>query len=296
MRAILGIALLAGAALVGRPAAAQPAWQSYTNAVDGDRGAVTCPVNDAQTGHFYCLALDCAEGGEIGFKLMIAGGGALPEKTTARISVDGRVAGTLSLAQTAAVNHHEYSAPFDPAAHPSLVAAMKVGRRGAITLDPGGLAARQEFSLSGAAQAIDAAMRTCRMPQAAVPPDNPVARARAEVRGECGANTSFGAGFARRADLDGDGRRDILLDYGAVSCGAMASFYCGNGGCQRTIFRARADGGFDKVFDDVAYSITPERVLRMETHGSMCGRVGAEGCVLYYTWRNGRLERLDRQP
>src|SRR4029077_17522831 len=56
-------------------------------------------------------------------------------------------------------------------------------------------------------------------------------------------------GFIIEGDVNGDGGKDYVLDYGAFKCGRQL-FFCGTAGCLTQVFASLSDGGHVKVLDE----------------------------------------------
>ena len=121
----------------------------------------------------------------------------------------------------------------------------------------------------------------------------PVKAAIEESRKSCvdGEEFSTDRAFIVRRDINGDGVKDFLLDYGHARCGEFASVFCGTGGCNTQVF-ASAHGEYVKVLDHHVLKVRFERAkgrpaMIQLLHGSHCGRVGADSCRSITYW-NGR--------
>lgn len=101
---------------------------------------------------------------------------------------------------------------------------------------------------------------------------------------------SFLPGFDTRAEFNGDGRRDLLLDNRELSCDSRttASVFCGTGGCDIAVFIA-GRSGFVKAFKGsaIAATIVPDKGgdrLSLSLHGTHCDLSGAEQCLRLLAW------------
>lgn len=65
----------------------------------------------------------------------------------------------------------------------------------------------------------------------------------------CETSTGYDRDFVVRADVDGDGRADVVLDYSKVLCGGRPEPYCEGGRCLLVVYRS-VGGGWKKVFED----------------------------------------------
>ncbi len=302
----LAATLIGGTSL---PATADEAWVVYNDTTRQRIAAAACPFED-DAGHFYCVALDCAPGGPLEITVMIAGGGPSTDAFPGIFAVDGRSFAAFSFQRTAQDDYLEFRGAYDPARHGGLIAALQSGSLGLLILDPAGEKLGQTILLGGAGPAIDTALQGCapqvtaelanstppRVAQPAAALPAPVARAQAEILADCGQGTQFGPEFVQQHDFDGDGILDVLMRYEAVQCAAIASMYCGSGGCGHRLHRGLPGGAFDDGVYFTAYSATVTENppgLALETHGSTCGLTGAAGpCVQRLIWQNGSLTTL----
>jgi hypothetical protein len=109
-----------------------------------------------------------------------------------------------------------------------------------------------------------------------------------DARKECiaadGKEITLPKTFLRKADLNGDGRADYIVDFSDVVCDAAQSLYCGTGGCNLEIFVAQSDGALKSIFSGRAlnYKIQPgagTKRIRFQLHGSYCGKSGGTLCT-----------------
>ena len=100
-------------------------------------------------------------------------------------------------------------------------------------------------------------------------------------------------GFIIEGDVNGDGVKDYVLDYGAFRCGRQL-FFCGTAGCLTQVFASLSDGGHVKVLDENVRSIK-FRMLKgrpamiLDLHGTACGKVGAAPCSATLFWNGERF-------
>lgn len=64
----------------------------------------------------------------------------------------------------------------------------------------------------------------------------------------CKTSTGYGMRFVTLRDVDGDGRKDVVLDYSDASCGGQPEPYCDGSGCLLKVYLG-SGGGFRKVFE-----------------------------------------------
>lgn len=64
----------------------------------------------------------------------------------------------------------------------------------------------------------------------------------------CKTSTGYGQRFVVQRDIDGDGRRDVVLDYAEALCGGDHEPYCDGNGCLLKVYLG-SGGGHRKVFE-----------------------------------------------
>ena len=97
------------------------------------------------------------------------------------------------------------------------------------------------------------------------------------------------SGFLTEKDVNGDGVKDYVLDYGQFGCGDSLSLYCGSAGCLTQVYASLSEGDYVKVLDENVRGIKFDTVKRravmvIELHGSGCGRAGAAACNVKLYW------------
>ncbi len=65
----------------------------------------------------------------------------------------------------------------------------------------------------------------------------------------CKTSTGYDKNFVLLRDIDGDGRKDVILDYSEALCGGQPAPYCDDQGCLLKVYRGSRSGGYEKVFD-----------------------------------------------
>jgi hypothetical protein len=100
------------------------------------------------------------------------------------------------------------------------------------------------------------------------------------------------SGFLTEKDINGDGVKDYILNYGEFGCGDSSSLFCGTGGCLTQVYASLPQGGHVKVLDEnvrgLKFAIIKRRwAMVIDLHGSGCGRAGPAPCSLTLFW-NGR--------
>jgi hypothetical protein len=69
----------------------------------------------------------------------------------------------------------------------------------------------------------------------------------------CKTSTGYGMRFVVLRDVDGDGRKDVVLDYSDAQCGGQPEPYCDGSGCLLKVYLA-SSGGYRKAFEGRAKS------------------------------------------
>ena len=73
----------------------------------------------------------------------------------------------------------------------------------------------------------------------------------------CKTSTGYGQRFVTLRDVDGDGRKDVVLDYAEALCGGQREPYCDGSGCLLKVYLG-AGGSYRKAFEGRARSWTVE--------------------------------------
>ena len=113
---------------------------------------------------------------------------------------------------------------------------------------------------------------------------------------ECGEEVKLKPAFITEKDVNGDGVKDYVLDYGEFACGDFASFFCGTGGCLTQVFASLPGGGYVKALDQNVRQIKFGKVrgrpaIVLDLHGSACGKVGAAACPRTLVWSGKTFAR-----
>ncbi len=281
------IAFLGFFTLCSTSASAQPVWQSY-NTSEVRQGAAICPVNDAQTGNFFCFALSCPQEGPREWSITYAGGAAPGGDVTARLTINGSSAPPLLMTETSRSDYVELRAPWD-ADRDSLMADQLAGGGVAqLSLAAPNWEASYVLPLDTAQGPLGEVFRICPVP-GPPPIADPAGLAQAEAAQFCQQNggvLQVGDGFLSEPDLNGDGRKDLVLDWGAFACtGNSVSAYCGSAGCVHGLYIALKDGGYKELFEFNVHGYDAEvmPVITLYLHGGACGGIGADRCVKYFT-------------
>jgi hypothetical protein len=101
-------------------------------------------------------------------------------------------------------------------------------------------------------------------------------------------------GLVTKRDINGDGVPDYILDYEHLHCGEFVTRFCGTGGCLTEIFASDGDGGYTPVWTENALrirfiTIKKRPAMRIDLHGSACGRFGPERCAMTLYWNGSKF-------
>lgn len=118
-----------------------------------------------------------------------------------------------------------------------------------------------------------------------------------------GGRLQTGAQFEQRADFNGDGIDDYVLDPTRAECppvGELATSVLGDcgatGSCSIEVLVSR-DGGYREGVSLLVrgFSIVPGSPARLaiSAHGSACGLVGAAACEIELAWNGRELARVE---
>ena len=274
-------------------------WRFFRDANTGLTGAAMCPINDTQSGNFWCFSLACKPNEPRKFTIYMGGGDVPDGLNYVAVNVDGRQAGVIEMERSAPGASLELNGFWDTRKHAPMIEAMKRGNSARIDVIQGQVQSRFPMTLRNSRAVFDQALAAC--------PDIPVAvqDPRAELLSELGKECSeFGGGtvvpsadFEVRDDVTGDGLPDIIFNQSGARCSAAATIWCGSAGCPVVIYRALATGGYQKVFN--AYARDWRKVpgdlpiIEFSVHGTNCGGVGADACVVNQLW-NGEAFQIIR--
>ena len=117
-----------------------------------------------------------------------------------------------------------------------------------------------------------------------------------ENKKACGDTVKLKPAFVAEKDVNGDGVKDYVLDYGEFECEGSASFFCGTGGCLTQVFASLPGGGYVKALDENVRQIKFRKVrgrpaIVLDLHGSACGKVGAAACPRTLVWDGKTFKR-----
>jgi hypothetical protein len=112
----------------------------------------------------------------------------------------------------------------------------------------------------------------------------------------CDKAPKFKAKFIAERDVNDDGVKDYILDYGEFECDGSSTYFCGTGGCLVQVFASLPNGGYVKVLDEDVRDLKFRRVrgrpaMVLDLHGSACGKVGAASCPRTLLWDGRTFKR-----
>lgn len=95
--------------------------------------------------------------------------------------------------------------------------------------------------------------------------------------------------FITKADFNGDGTSDFVVDRSAFHCSNAPSLYCGTGGCGYSILVSKQHGFRASILLD-ARTLEIVRddkwpMISITRHGTACGLAGARDCRYLLAWR-----------
>ena len=102
------------------------------------------------------------------------------------------------------------------------------------------------------------------------------------------------AAVVTKADLDGDGKDDYVLDYGK-SCKAQRELYCNKEGCSFDIYASSTGlmlGGSFKGIAWRAERVDSKTQLIVTRPGENCGKTWKDLCETSYQWSGDAFEPL----
>lgn len=117
----------------------------------------------------------------------------------------------------------------------------------------------------------------------------------AQLRRGCAAlgdEVLIGAEFARRVDVNADGADDMILDYGAVTCGAEARPFCTEAGCLTELWLDHAHRLRLVVAEPLTEIALPGDGVVELRRGPGCGGDGAP-CVTSFRIDDDLVWRID---
>lgn len=112
----------------------------------------------------------------------------------------------------------------------------------------------------------------------------------------CDKAPKFKAKFIAERDVNGDGVKDYILDYGEFECEGSSTYFCGTGGCLTQVFASLPNGSYVKALDENVRDLKFRQVrgrpaMVLDLHGSACGKVGAAPCPRTLLWDGRTFKR-----
>ncbi|MEM7702844.1 MAG: hypothetical protein AAF251_12965 [Pseudomonadota bacterium] len=137
--------------------------------------------------------------------------------------------------------------------------------------------------------------------QSSGPPPISVSELQAKAREACRSAPAFGAGAVQRADMDGDGRTDVLFNWAEITCSGGSATqrkgagFCGMHNCSVDVYLSSQykPGGWPKPIlnhQEIAPQIVQsgsQSVLRTSYQGGSC--TFARVCQREWSWNGAKL-------
>ncbi|WP_298494732.1 hypothetical protein [uncultured Maritimibacter sp.] len=253
--------------------------------------ATICPHEDPGRGTHNCISLECTPNDPLTLAATIAGFGD-PDHLRLTIDLAGRAPLELLLPVR---DDGRFAIGLSGRHHRATLEALQSGASGTVTFATDAHLWRDHLPLAGSREAIDHALAAC-WTDRADPDRDPDRAARDEVRAFCADTLNAPAvlteGFSRHEDLDGDGKPDWLINYGAATCGPIGSAWCGWAGCDLAIHLAREDG-YLPAFRGIAegFRLQGDRII-LRRHVSECGDSATSPCGVAYRFVAEGLARI----
>jgi len=139
-------------------------WEVYRGtAEEPSTGAMICPTFDLANRQMYCFAMGCDPDSTMEVLLGMTQTD-YPEAFELLFEVDGREAGRMQFKRRASDNIREYLGAFDRAVHPALIAKMKRGNKGVITVVGSDPVLRQAITLAKSSKVLNVMLTECKLP------------------------------------------------------------------------------------------------------------------------------------
>lgn len=268
---------------------AQERWASPFVTDTQSYGSEICGRSDRSRD--FCFLVACNNDGDTFFGLRVTGASMTPgDRPRAYLRVNGEERFWFeTFVDDKGIS--VLSKPSDADAE-VLKGELRRGRDASIEVETDVGRERFSFTLAGSSAAIAKTEASCPVPP---PPavSDPVAEARRELNGECEGLGPLGVSddFVRTTDFDSDGIEDMILNYGAISCGTYGAMYCGSAGCSQTLWRGTGEGTYTAIWGGHVYNVVPagQGRVTLELHGSACGKTGASECRKTFRVGTGEL-------
>jgi len=306
-------AALITALFLNTPAAYAQESLSGPVVFEGGNSTGACTLIGGDRPNSYCLHLGCDAGGAPYFALL-SGAPPVTGDVTLAMRENSESLPILHFSTDNAYDGDAYIwvAPYDPARDRAILRALDRGAMLDILLvGPGGHDSWRA-NLADARGGVAGVLAACGAPGVAAGPrakttrpqqapasmPSEAARVLDTLRDECadfGGTLTTTPDFLQRPDLNGDGRTDLVVNYGAAMCSAAPSFHCGSGGCDHEGFLTRPDGSLRHLFFGLIQGYEPKipGVLTFHLHGSSCGLVGAAPCQKDYAITDDGLKPIE---
>lgn len=122
---------------------------------------------------------------------------------------------------------------------------------------------------------------------------DPAGQAIADNDADCPGAATVHSEFLRRTDVDGDGRKDAVLNWGGLRCDGGARS-CGSGGCRQEVWLAGPEGPWRLLLagriDEVHVPVPGALVLRLDPED--CEPANSRVCFRAYDVWGGVLRPL----
>lgn len=274
-------------------ALAQGPWSFAAAQGDRPAEALVCPFAAED---YLCLHVTCRSGA-LAWGLS-ASNGDFGDNTQLQIGVDGDMLGTVDLATAphADGSSFAFEAPLDPDQHAAWLSAHMGGEIGTMIFTMGEDTGARGFTLKGSSRALSQVQSACSSRPAGGDASSGISEAAiiAEAEADCGMGLGADAGFVTRADLNGDGIEDLVLNYGLARCGGGYSYYCGSAGCLAAFWLATGPGAYVRAFTGNIYDfrLGDGGTITLSLHGSSCGGAGADTCERAFRFDGAELRPL----
>lgn len=247
-------------------------------------GTGICPVRQGNA--LQCLLLYCTGERALHLSAYWTGAGVPGDAVSASVTLDGTVMlqGPMTRFETAPPGV-EVGLPITADDYDRIAVELMSGRFLSMAINDGAGSLTIGAPLAGIRAGLIAARDTCDF---ATPPPipDPVALARAEEQQACaamGAQVTFDADFTAEQDLNADGRPDLVINRGGATCVGMGRINCGSAGCPQEFFIA-VEGGYAHLGGGYmqSFEAAVKPIITLYLHGSSCGRVGVQTCIVTY--------------
>jgi hypothetical protein len=135
--------------------------------------------------------------------------------------------------------------------------------------------------------------------QQALVPD-PVAFEKDHFTKRCGADTSFGDGFATQQDINNDKLGDVVINEGELTCKGEKGPDCTDEGCPYNFYIQVDTGGYLMIATARIYGYDfiqrfGNMVLAMKMHPHYCDRTDSEPCLITVRVRGTKFTTISKK-